>query len=91
MSDSFWLVVDTVWCDRMQAKARLLEEVNGAIEFLNQALIGRGLEPIQLRFEDVSGDQPVPNEAFLRGFTRRQRKPLTREGDLARVSGQFSA
>jgi len=26
MSDNFWLVVDTVWCDRMQAEARLLEE-----------------------------------------------------------------
>jgi hypothetical protein len=26
MSDSIWLVVDTRWCERMQAEARLLEE-----------------------------------------------------------------
>ena len=26
MSDSMWLVVDEIWCDRVKAEARLLEE-----------------------------------------------------------------
>ena len=35
MSDSIWLVVDTIWCDRMEAEARLLEERVYASEPVN--------------------------------------------------------
>ena len=35
MSDSIWLVVDEIWCDRMQAEASLLEERVFAEDTLN--------------------------------------------------------
>jgi hypothetical protein len=35
MSDGFWLVVDEIWCDRMKADAKLLEERVFADEVLD--------------------------------------------------------
>lgn len=44
MSDSIWLVVDRIWCDRMQAEAQLMEER----VFADETLIGPN-EPYQVR------------------------------------------
>jgi hypothetical protein len=49
MSDSIWLVVDRVWCDRMQTEAKLLEER----VYADEAVEGPGA-PFQVRARKCS-------------------------------------
>jgi hypothetical protein len=62
MSNSIWLVVDKVWCDRMKAEAELLEERVFAADVLPDAQV-----PYQVRARKCS----LGVECNLAGYTCR--------------------